>query len=150
MAGTGLDQTAIFLTVAYRTEQRFCPLNVIILTMSKMSVVIQFYRFDKFLNAKKAVSILPHKTKALFMLFCLQLMCWSEGKVARAVILPREAKLTLPKIQYIHMVLQICRSELDQTDDFEKVCRSGLAGIQLCWIRTGFGQKNFSPLIFGR
>jgi len=77
-------------------------------------------------------------------------MCWSEGKVARAVILPHEAKLTLPKIQYIHMVLQICRSELDQTDDFEKVCRSGLAGIQLCWIRTGFGQKNFSPLISGR
>jgi len=76
-----------------------------------MSVAIQFYRFDKFLNAKKAVSILPHKTKALFVLFCLQLMCLSEGKVARAVVLPHEAKQTLPKIQYIHMVLQICGSD---------------------------------------
>jgi len=115
-----------------------------------MSVVIQFYRFDKFLNAKKAVSILPHKTKALFVLFCLQLMCLSEGKVARAVILPHEAKQTLPKIQYIYMVLQICGSELDQTVDFEKVCRSGLSGIQFCWIRAGLGLKNFSPLISAR
>jgi len=38
------------------------------------------------------VSILPHETKALYVLFCLQLMCLSEGKIPPAVILPHEAK----------------------------------------------------------
>ena len=41
---------------------------------------------------KKAVSILPHETKALFVLFCLQLMCLSEGEIVPA----RVARLAIP------------------------------------------------------
>jgi len=41
-------------------------------------------------------------------------------------------------------------SGLDQTDDLQKCCRSGLDRIQFYWIRTGLGLKNFhSPHISG-
>jgi len=35
------------------------------------------------------------------------------------------------------------RSGLDQTDDFQKFCGSGLDQIQFFRIRTGLGLKNF-------
>ena len=35
-------------------------------------------------------------------------------------------------------------SGLDQTDDFQKFCRSGLDWIQLLQIKIGLGLKNFT------
>ena len=35
-------------------------------------------------------------------------------------------------------------SRMDQTDDFQKLCESGLDRIQLLWIRIGLGLKNFT------
>jgi len=44
-------------------------------------------------------------------------------------------------------------SGLDRTDDFQKICESGLNRIQFFWIRTGLGVKKFtvhSSLIRGK
>jgi len=59
--GSGLDRTDKIFVIG-------C--NVIIVSMSQISVVIRLYRFDKFLMPKKAMSILLHETKALFVLIC--------------------------------------------------------------------------------
>ena len=56
MAGTGLDQTAFFWTMADQDLiglTKFLLYNVIIVSMSQILVVIRLYRFDKFFNAKK-------------------------------------------------------------------------------------------------
>jgi len=42
----------------------FCCLNGIVITISKVFVVIRFYRFHNLGNAKRAVPVLPLETKA--------------------------------------------------------------------------------------
>jgi len=81
----------------------------------------------------KAISILPHEAKPLLELFCL--LFSAQGTTAPVVILLHETK---------YLISYIGGSGLDQTDDFQKFCGSGLDRIQFYRIRIGLTVKNLS------
>ena len=80
--------------------------------------------------------VLPHEAKALLDYFVFNQSYLAESKMAPIVLLPQEAK---QKCMILHW-----RARLDRTDNFQKLCGSGLDWIQYHRIRTGVGLKNFT------